>query len=342
MGTQQGTRSIIDVRGLAAAAATRLKPEVHLAISRGVSDSVTFARNIEAWRGIALAPHVLTGVSVASTRVTVPGASLDTPVFLAPAGLPRNAHPDGEAAAAVGARDAGTLMVLSHFATRTLEEVAAAAPDGVRWFQMYLTKDRGHCRELLQRARSSGYRAIVMTVDSGGGIALEGVPRDPNWDLQPMRGDGVLDESVSTDDIAWVKQQSALPVVVKGVLRADDAVRCARGGADAIVVSNHGGRALDSSVATAVALPHIADAVGGETEVYVDGGIRSGQDVVKAMALGARAVFVGQPWVWAVCAGGAATVTNLIHTLTTELVCALAMSGIGSLDEISRDILWEK
>ena len=331
---------MVDLDELEAAAKARLSSHVHRAISRGVAGSVTFDDNLAAWRRIRLSPRILAGATVADPRLTVLGSEVATPVMLAPAGLPRNANSEGEAAAARGAAEAGALMVLSHFATRTLEEVAAAAPEGTRWFQLYLTKDRGHCRELLVRARQNAYRAIVMTVDSGGGIALEGVPRSPDWDLQPMRGDGVLDVSASVGDIEWVKAASGLPAVIKGVLRADDARRCVDAGADAIVVSNHGGRALDGSVATADALPAVADEVGGEVEVYVDGGIRRGPDVLKAMALGARAVLIGQPWVWAACAGDSSTVTGLIRSLTTELVCALAMCGISSLDGIDRDVIW--
>ncbi len=332
----------VDVGRLAALAKDRLKPEVHQAISRGVSEGLTFERNLQSWRRVELAPHVLAGHRAAHTRITVLGTEVATPILMAPAGLPRNAHPDGEVAAARGAAAAGTLMVLSHFATRPLEDVALRAPDCVRWFQLYLTKDRGHCGELLDRARQNGYRAIVMTVDSGGGIALEGVQRDPDWDLQPMRGDGVLDENASVTDIGWVKERSGLPVVVKGVLRADDARRCVAAGADGIVVSNHGGRALDTSVATAEALPYVADAVGQDVEVYVDGGIRHGHDAIKARALGAHAVFIGQPWVWAVCAGGEELVANLIRTLTNELVCALAMSGVDSLDNVHGGLLWSR
>ena len=332
---------MVDLQQLEAAAKARLEPRVHLAISRGVAGSITFEDNIAAWRRIKLAPRILKGASVVDPHISVLGSEVAAPIMLAPAGLPRGANPEGEAAAARGAAEAGTLMVLSHFATRTLEEVAAAAPEAVRWFQLYLTKDRGHVRDLLVRARDSGYRAIVITVDTGGGIALEGVPRSPDWDLQPMRGDGVLDVSASFDDIEWVKAVCGLPVAVKGVLRADDARRCAEAGADAVVVSNHGGRALDGSVATADALPRVADEVGGEVEVYVDGGIRRGTDVVKAMALGARGVFIGQPWVWAVCAGDSSTVAALVRTLTTELVCALAMCGVSRLDDIDRDVLWK-
>src|SRR6185312_5717779 len=143
------------------------------------------------------------------------------------------------------------------------------------------------CESLLRRAGAAGYGAIVLTVDSGGGIALEGQTPDPDWDLTPMRGEGDFEPTIDVDRIAWARLHSGLPVVVKGVMRADDARRCVEAGADAIIVSNHGGRALDSAAPTAHALPYVAEAVGGEVEVYVDGGIRSGQDVIKAMALGA-------------------------------------------------------
>ena len=320
----------------------RLPPHIHRAIARGVGDGLAFKANLDAWRRIRLAPHVMTGTRVADSSTTILGTTVTTPIMLAPAGLPRKAHPQGEVAAAKGAESAGTLMVLSHYATRTLEEVASAAPRGARWFQLYVTTDRGHCEELLRRAQSNGYRAIVLTVDSGGGIDLEGEARDPEWDLQPMRGDGGLDVATSIDDISWAMRHSGLPVVVKGVLRADDARRCVDAGASAIIVSNHGGRALDANVATAEALPYVADAVGNDVEVYVDGGIRSGQDVIKAFALGAKGVFIGQPWVWALCAGSGETVASLVRSLTRELIAALAMCGISSLAAISRGVLWSE
>jgi 4-hydroxymandelate oxidase len=326
---------------LAQRARARLPARIHDAIARGVGDSVAFEANLQAWRDIKLAPHVLAGIRVAKTATTVLGAPVSTPVLLAPAGLPRGANPEGECEAARGAQAADTLMVLSNHSTRTLEEVAAAAPDCRRWFQLYVSTDRPHCERLLRRARAAGYSAIVLTVDSGGGIALEGLQApDPDWDLNPMRGAGVFDPSLSLGDIAWAKRHSGLPVVVKGVLRADDARRCVEAGADAIIVSNHGGRALDSAPPTAHALPLIARAVRGEAEVYVDGGIRRGQDVIKAIALGARAVFIGQPWVWAVCAGGADEVALVVRTMTQELVAGLAMCGVGSLDAIDEQILW--
>jgi 4-hydroxymandelate oxidase len=330
----------VNFENLELKAKERLPAHIHAAIASGVGGSLAFNRNLGAWGRIQLVPHVLTGADVVSPATTVLGTEVSTPVLLAPAGLPNDAHPDGEVAVALGAKAAGTLMVLSHFSTRTLEDVAVA--DSLRWFQLYITKDRTHCEKLMARARSAGYRAVVITVDSGGGIALEGTTRDPAWDLQPMRGDGILDESITFDDIGWVKRRSGLPVVVKGVVRPDDARRCVDAGADAIIVSNHGGRALDAAVATADALPHVVDAVGGEVEVYVDGGIRHGHDVVKALALGARAVFIGQPWVWAVCAGGQDAVAGVIDGLTREFVAALAMCGISSLEGIDKQILWSE
>jgi 4-hydroxymandelate oxidase len=329
----------VDLNQLEREAKNRLEPHVHAAIARGVGASLSFDRNLAAWQGIQLAPRVLAGVNVVEPITTVLGTRVATPVLLAPAGLPRSAS-QGEIAAAEGAAAAGSLMVLSHFATVNLEEVAAAAPDCPRWFQLYLTKDRDYCADLLLRARVAGYRAVVLTVDSGGGIALEGVSQDPAWDLQPMRGSGVFDLTASTADVAWVKDHAKLPVAVKGILRPDDARRCVDAGADAIIVSNHGGRSLDGAVATATALPYVTDAVGSDAEVYVDGGIRSGSDVIKAFALGARAVFIGQPWVWAACAGGRDLVAQLIRDLTTEFVCGLAMCGIDRLDAIDRKILW--
>jgi 4-hydroxymandelate oxidase len=325
---------------LALRAKERLPERIHSAISRGVGDSVAFDGNLQAWRDIKIAPHVLSGVGMADTATTVLGTRVSTPVLLAPAGLPRGANQEGECAAARGAHAARTLMVLSHHSTRTLEEVAAAAPECARWFQLYVTTDHAHCESLLRRAGATGYGAIVLTVDSGGGIALEGQAPDPDWDLTPMRGEGDLDPSISVDRIAWAKQHSGLPVVVKGVMRADDARRCVDAGADAIIVSNHGGRALDSAAATAQALPYVAEAVGDRVEVYVDGGIRHGQDVIKAIALGARAVFIGQPWVWAVCAGGADEVVAVVRVMTAELVAGLAMCGLASLEAVDERILW--
>jgi len=310
--------------------------------------SLTYTWNIAAWDAIALSPHMLRGASARpDTSVTVLGQRVATPVLLSPAGMPENLHPEQELDVARGAAAAGSLISLSQWSTKTMEEVASAAPAAPRWFQLYLSGDRGFCAELLQRAEAAGYSAIVLTVDvgqvempvAGAGGVDDGDRPDPVYANPPMVGRDPFDGTLSLRDIDWLKAKCSLPLVVKGVLRADDAVECVRAGANAIQVSNHGGRALDTAIPSAVALPAIARAVEGRAEVYVDGGIRHGRDVIKALALGARAVFIGEPWMVAVTVGGAAAVTELITGLTFELARTMNQCGLSRLSEISGDIL---
>ena len=309
--------------------------------------SLTYRWNIAAWDAIALSPHMLRGASAhPDTNATVLSQPLSTPVLLSPAGMPQNLHPEQELDVARGAAAAGSLISLSQWSTKTMEEVASAAPTVPRWFQLYLSGDRGFCAELLQRAEAAGYSAIVLTVDigqvdmvAGGGGVGDGEFADTVYASPPMVGRDPFDGTTSLSDIGWVKSKCSLPIVVKGVLRADDAVECLQAGADAIQVSNHGGRALDTAIPSAVALPAIAHAVEGRAEVYVDGGIRHGRDVLKGLALGARAVFIGEPWMVAVTVGGAAAVTELITGLTNELARAMNQCGLSRLSEISGDIL---
>jgi 4-hydroxymandelate oxidase len=310
--------------------------------------SLTYRWNIAAWDAIALSPHVLRGASARpATDATVLGQPVATPVLLSPAGMPENLHPEQELDVARGAAAAGSLISLSQWSTKTMEEVASAAPGVPRWFQLYLSGDRGFCAELLQRAEAAGYSAIVLTVDVGhvemphvgGGGVGDGPRPDSVYASPPMVGRDPFDGTLSLRDISWLKEKCSLPIVVKGVLRADDAVECVQAGADAIQVSNHGGRTLDTAVPSAVALPAIAHAVEGRAEVYVDGGIRHGRDVIKALALGARAVFIGEPWMVAVTVGGAAAVTELIAGLTYELAHTMNQCGLSRLSEISANIL---
>ena len=255
----------IDLEALENTARARLPESTYRRIAGGSQDELTLARNREAWSRIILAPHVLKGTPVASTETSVLGATVATPVLIAPAGLAAYAlHPEAEKAVAHGAAAAGTLMALSTYAALTLEEVAAAAPGGLRWFQLYLQQDRGWSGELLERARAAGYRAIVFTVDAGDGMpgALGALPSLPPM----MRSE--FEPALRLSDIAWIKERCGLPVVVKGVLRPDDAADCVAAGADAIIVSNHGGRMMDTVAATAEALPRIVDAVGGKAEIF--------------------------------------------------------------------------
>jgi 4-hydroxymandelate oxidase len=253
----------------------------------------------------------------------------------------------------------GALMKLSSLATCTLEEVAAVAPDGARWMQVYVLRDRARTAELVRRAAAHGYRALVLTVDvpvSGlrlreerGGVRLPSHLTLPNLagdSARLARAGGFIavvtqqfEPSLTPDDIGWLAGLTDLPVVVKGVQRADDAVRCADAGAAGIVVSNHGGRQLADAPATADILGEIADAVGDRAEVYVDGGIRRAPDVVKALALGARAVLIGRPSLWALAAGGADGVAALLRWYEFELRRAMALCGASTVDQLDRSLI---
>ncbi|HEX2027321.1 MAG TPA: alpha-hydroxy acid oxidase [Nitriliruptorales bacterium] len=325
----------------------------------GADDELTLADNVAAWGRLRLRPHVLRDVSTVDTSTTVLGTPVRLPVLVAPTAYQRLAHDDGEAATARGAAAAGTVMVVSTLATVSLEEVAVAAPDAARWFQLYVRKDRGWSGELVARAAAAGYRALVFTVDlpvlgrrrrdEGHGFSLpEGMEMaNIGQRLPSVEGSGIaayatdeLDPALTFDDIGWVKQRSGgLPVLVKGVLRGDDARDAVAAGADGVIVSNHGGRQLDGAVATADALHEVVDAVGAQAEVYVDGGIRRGTDVVRALALGARAVLVGRPVLWGLATGGDAGVRAVLEELGDQLQRALAMCGLTTATGVPPDLV---
>jgi 4-hydroxymandelate oxidase len=266
----------------------------------------------------------------------------------------RLGHPDGELATQRGAADAGTLLMLSTHATASIEEVAAVAPDAPRWFQLYIHRDRGIAAGLVRRAAAAGYRAVVLTVDlpvppnrererrsrfelpSGAGLA--NLPPSAEEDKAERIGRN-FDPTLTLEIVGWLRGLVELPVVVKGVLRGDDAAACVESGAAAVVVSNHGGRQLDSAVATAEALPEVVEAVGGRAEVYVDGGIRRGTDVVKALALGARAVLVGRPILWGLTCGGAPGVRAVLDGYREELERDLALCGTPTLADLTPDLV---
>ncbi|WTW92307.1 alpha-hydroxy-acid oxidizing protein [Streptomycetaceae bacterium NBC_01309] len=323
-------------------------------IDGGSGHEETLRANLSAWRRLALQPRVLRDMTVVDTSTTLLGAPVAGPVALAPTAMHLLADPEGEAATARAAERTGTLLVASQAANRSWAEIADAAPGSLRWTQMYMLRDRGVTRELAAYARESGSRAIVLCVD---GVALprrsrmDGhafVPPDgmafPNLAPPSATGRGAelgaavaaFDPAVTFDDLALVKEWSGLPLVVKGVLHARDAVECVDAGADAVAVSNHGGRQLDGCVATADVLAEIADAVGARAEVYVDGGIRTGPDVVKALALGARAAFVGRPALWALAAGGTAGLAAYLGELHDDVRRTLAFCGCASPDAVRR------
>lgn len=327
-------------------------------LAGGADDELTLADNIAAWRRLRLQPRVLRGVSKVSTATTVLGTPVSLPVLVAPTAYQRLAHDEGERATARGTAAAGTIMVTSTLSTVSLEDIAKAAPEAVRWFQLYVHADRGWTAELVARAVAAGYRALVFTVDvpvlglrrrdqqnqfrlpPGMVIANIGEPppESPGSALMAYARDR-FDPDITFADIEWLRGLCDLPILVKGVLRADDARACIDAGARGIVVSNHGGRQLDTAVATATALPEIVDHVGGGIEVLVDGGIRRGTDIVKALALGAQAVLVGRPVLWGLASDGAVGVQAVLETLRDEFARTLALCGARTVAEVSADLL---
>jgi 4-hydroxymandelate oxidase len=315
----------------------------------------------KAWRQVWFAPRVLRDVSVVDTATRLLGTPVGTPLCAAPTGYQGLAHPDGEPAAAAGAARAGALYVLSTRSTRRIEEVAeaAAAYGGPWWFQVYVMRDRRLTEGLVRRAAAAGARALVLTGDTpavgrklrqdSGGLASDD---DFLVNLGPL--DDLSRAAQTTDvtfaDIGWLGEVSGgLPVVVKGVLRGDDAVACREHGAAGVIVSNHGGRQLDGALPSALALPGVAAALTGQArpdpgraghdqpaggqpqvEVYADGGIRTGEDALAGLALGASAVFLGRPVLWALACGGADGVASLLEGLTDDLRHAMTLAGATS------------
>ncbi|HSG79858.1 MAG TPA: alpha-hydroxy acid oxidase [Acidimicrobiia bacterium] len=350
----------MDVDALAARARAEMEPSAWDYCAGGSDDEVTLGENVAAWRRMPLYPRVLRDVSIVDTSVEVLGVTSDLPFFVAPMAFQRLAHDDGEAGMARAAARAGTLMVVSTFATTSLEDVAAAASEAPRWFQLYAHADRGLTADLVSRAEAAGYRAIVLTVDAqvlgkrrrdeANRFALPEGLVPANLGREMSGGDGTgsalhadfaaaMDTTLSFDDLEWLAGLSDLPVVVKGVLRADDAAACVDHGVAAIAVSNHGGRQLDGAVATADALGPIVDAVGGRAPVLVDGGIRGGSDVVRALALGASAVMIGRPLLWGLAVGGEDGALGVLEELAVETRSAMALCGARSVAEIDRSLL---
>lgn len=325
-------------------------------LAHGAGDESTMRANAAAWGRWRLRPLVLRDMADVSTATTVLGTEVAAPILVAPTAMHRFVCDDGESATARAAARARTIYVVSMAATTSLEDVAAAAPDAPRWAQMYLLRDRGRTKALAERAGAAGYTAIVASVDGaavprrsrlkGGALVPPDWFRFPNLaapddaessDLMAMVSD--FDPSATFDDLARFGEWSGLPVVVKGVMRGDDAVRCLDAGAAAIAVSNHGGRTLDGVAATAEVLPEAVEAVDGRAEVYVDGGIRSGVDVLRACCLGARAVMIGRPVLWGLAVDGADGAAGVIDQLADELLRAMALCGRDRVERLGPDLL---
>ena len=281
------------------------------------------------------------------------------PVLVAPTALHALADPEGEVATARAAAAAGSLLILSTLSSRTLEDVAEASGDGRRWFQLYVQKDRDLTAELVKRADAAGYSAIVLTAD----LPVVGArDRDIRNDFQLPgdvlyvnmrvqrppggRGSGLAsfigfqgDPSLGWNDVPWLRSLTDLPFVLKGVVRADDALRAVEAGFESVVVSNHGGRQLDGTVASMDALPEVVEAVAGRAEVLVDGGVRRGSDVLKALALGARAVLLGRPVLWGLAVDGEEGVRRVLSLLAAELDIAMAIAGCATVGDATPDLV---
>jgi 4-hydroxymandelate oxidase len=337
--------ALLDLDALEEAARGILPPAVVDYYAGGAEGEITLAEATAAWRTWRLRPRVLRGVSSVRLGTTLLGSEVRTPIGVAPWAYQSLAHPDGERGCARGAAAAGALMTVSTSAGTPLAEVAAVEPGAPKWFQLYRRHSPAFTDELARRAGQAGYRALVLTVDlpllgrrlrdEANAFALPaGLPlgNAPGEDVVPAHT-----PDWTFDDIGRFAELSELPVVVKGVLRGDDAARCVQAGAAAVWVSTHGGRQADPVVSSAAALPEVAEAVGEDAEVYADGGIRSGSDVLTALALGARAVFVGRPAVWGLATGGADGVSRVLAGLTAQLAHTMVLCGLSDVGSVPRD-----
>jgi 4-hydroxymandelate oxidase len=355
----RGNLDSADFDALEEKARAKLSPGAYAFAAAGADDEITLAENISAWRRLRLRPHVLYDVAKIDTGGSILGARLGSPIMVAPFGRHKLFHPEGERATARGAAAAGAVFVLPTTSTVSMEDVATEPATAPRWFQLYLPPDRALTENLIDRAAAASFRAIVLTVDQpvyGSSPRAARAPIAPSPDIrnanlpdQPIAQHsykaghtGTVTFPATLRDLEWLVSRSRLDVVVKGVLRGDDAVRCVEAGAKAIIVSNHGGRHLDGTIAAADALPEIADAVAGKAELYVDGGIRRGTDIVKALALGARAVLVARPVIWGLALDGAEGVRAVLDHLNAELARAMALCGAARLADIGADLVANK
>ena len=329
-----------------ALARERLHPAVWDYFSGGANDEVTLRENRAAFERIQVRPRVLVDVSQISMATTLLGTPVALPICVAPSAMHGAACEEGECATARAAGALGTLMAVSTESTRPLEEIARVAT-GPLWFQLYFSSStRGHAERLVKRAEAAGYRAIVVTVDSSRWGQKERHARSEATFEWPPSGNFIQDPLPDSDDdtpdgaaitwtdIEWLRSITPLPLALKGILTAEDAYQCAERGIAGILVSNHGGRQLDTVAATIEALPEIVNAVAGRCEVYLDGGVRRGTDALKALALGARAVFVGRPVLWGLAAAGAEGAQHVLELLRDDLELAMALAGRPTLADI--------
>jgi len=344
-----------------AAACARLTRNAYDYYAGGANDGITLKRNRAAYEELTLHYPVLRDVASRDMSTTILGERISFPVMVAPTAFHRLACEEGECAVARAAARAETLMVMSTLSTMTIEEVAAAA-SGPLWFQLYVYKDRDATVDLIRRAEAAGCQALVLTVDAQvwgrreadirnqfklpGGLNVANLAQH----AKTMFPDGIsgsglaayvsemLDPSLSWNDLAWLREQTKLPLLLKGLVRADDAIMAVQHGVDGVIVSNHGGRQLDTAPATIQALPHVVQAVAGAIPVFVDGGVRRGTDVIKAIALGAQAVLIGRPILWGLASDGENGAYRVLELLKAEFDLAMALCGARNINEIDASL----
>jgi len=351
----------LNVDDYAQAARARLPNDCFDYYEGGAFDEITLRENAAGWNRLKLYYRVLAGVGPRDLRTTILGQSISMPIVIAPTAFHRLACEHGEIATARAAKATGTLFILSSLSNTAMESVFAQAASP-RWFQLYIYKDRGITQDLVRRAEAAGAEAIVLTVDAPGlgtrerdarnnfrlpeGLTVENLAPLGKGRLPEVRGSGLaayvrdnFKSDLSFADLDWLCHSTRLPVVVKGIVRGNDARRAVNHGAKAIVVSNHGGRQLDTAPATCEALPYVVEATGTHCEIYVDGGIRRGSDVLKAIALGARAVLIGRAILWGLCVAGEQGATQVLEILRRELDEAMLLCGCARISDIDRSLL---
>jgi lactate 2-monooxygenase len=347
-------------------AAEALDPEPRGYVWGGAGTGDTMRANLEAFRRWRIVPRMLRDVAERDLHATVLGTEMPAPVLLAPVGVQTIVHPEGELATARAAAEMGLPFVASTASAHSMEDVARAGGDGPRWYQLYWPKDDEITKSLVRRAESAGYQAIVVTLDTtllawrpadlGHGFLpfLEGtgvaqfltdpafratLERTPEEDLEAAVGQwaAVVNKILTWEDLAFLRSLTSLPILLKGILHPDDAGFALEHGVDGVIVSNHGGRQVDGAIAALEALPAVADAVGNDMAVLFDSGIRSGADVVKALALGANAVLLGRPYIWGLALDGQRGVETVLRMLLAELDLTLALSGYRTPAELGRE-----
>lgn len=329
--------------------------------SSGADDEITLRENCDAYKKIFLKYRVLVDVSKRDLSTEVFGQKISMPLMIAPTAFHKMAHTEGEAAVARASGAADTIMILSTLSNSDVEEVVKASSGSV-WFQLYVYKDREVTKDLIRRSESAGCKALVLTVDAPvlgirerdvrnkfnlpEGITVKNLVPAKKENLPEMDDSGLsayvqkfLDPSLSWKDIEWLKSITDLPIVIKGIACKEDALLSVQHGADGIVVSNHGGRQLDTCRATIDVLPEVADAVSGKIEILIDGGIRRGTDVIKAIALGAKAVLVGRPVIWGLAVGGEKGVISVLEIIRKEFDHAMALCGTDSVEKINKNLI---